>query len=432
MLAAQTGTSLEADGHESFMNETTIMNVPGSIDEIAHDKTDSTAPLEHLASLEGVEIFTHNSSQSVDILDQVTEDAINHENNLSIERDSPSKLDEAVETDIVLPCETSEPPGTLDDAEQREPVLSGDKPETDVFQESIKRTDVLMEEPAVSGSNLIGDGGPDARVGQVSSPEPEKDLAHTHHDQDAAFKSPRETDHAGAAAASENAGFVNSVWKLASGKKTRSIGSIGAPAVTSKRSRSLVPSPKGGPRQQVEIQWVDVPLDWRNEKSTGRVPLLPNLSRKGLNGSDTSQSDLRLLQSGDTSQGTHSAHLRLARGEIDDSSIVTDEQEKEHEAYNEHSLDLANGALHARHAALGNMEMDNEASIPSGEHYVGDPAAVFAGGETAVKRKRGRPRKDSKKPVGFQHPSTGGLKLGAPVGVTDTPEPVLVSLRIME
>lgn len=448
MLAAQTGTPPEADGHESLMSETAIMKVPGSNDESDHsapDKTDSTAPLEQLPFNEGVEIFTNDSTRSLDVGEPVTEDAVNHEDNLligsdpTVSKDSSSKLDDAVETGTILPCERSELPGTLGDAEvtnERELVLSGDKREFDVFQESVKGTDGVIEEPAVSGSNLIGDGCPDPRVGQVSNHEPERDLAHAHLDQDALFKSPRETDHAGAAAASENAGFVNSVWRLASGKKTRSIGSIGAPAVTSKRSRSVVPSqkggPKGDPKHQAEIQWVDVPLDWRNEKSTGRVPLLPNFSGKGLNGSDTSQSDLRLLQSGDTSQGTHSARPRHARGEIDDSSIITDEEGKRHDACNEDSMDfnaqITNGAAHAGQATLGSTEMDDEASVPAGEHYLGgdptDQLAVYAGGENAVqKRKRGRPRKDSKKPVGLQYPVSGGHKLGAAVGVNEAPEP---------
>lgn len=450
MLAAQTGTQLEADEHEPLMSETAIMKVPGSIDESdpsAPNKTDSTAPLEQHPFNEGAEIYTDDSTQNVQVGEPITEDVVNREDNLligsvpTVSKDSSSKLDDTVETDTILPPERSDPPGTLGDAEvtnERELVLSGDNHGMDVFEDSFKGTDGLLEEPAISGSNLIGDGCPDGRLGPDH--EPDRHLAQTPLDQDAAFKSPCETDHAGTAAASENAGFVNSVWRLASGKKTRSIGSIGAPAVTSKRSRSVIPSQKGGPRgdpkHQAEIQWIDVPLDWRNEKSTGRVPLLPNLSGKGLNGSDTSQSDLRLLQSGDTSQGTHSARPRLPRGEIDDSSIITEEKEKGHDAWNEDSTDfnaqITNGAAHAGQATLGSTAIDYEAEVPAAEHYLeGGPTnrqAVFAGGENAVqKRKRGRPRKDSKKPVGLQYPVAGGQKLGAAVGGSQTPpEPELV------
>lgn len=451
MLAAQTGTQLEADGHEPLMSETAVLKVPGSIDECNHcapDKPDSTAPLEQLSIKEGAENFTNDCTQSVQVGEPIAEDVVNLDDYLligsvpTVSKDSSSKVDDTMQTDTILPCERSEPPVLSGDAQatnERELVLSGDKHENEVYQERVKGTDGQIEEPAVSGSNLIGDGRLHARAGQVSNHEPERDLAHTPLDQDAAFKSPRETDPAGAAAASENAGFVNSVWRLASGKKTRSIGSIGAPALTSKRSRSVVPSqkggPKGDPKHQVEILWVDVPLDWRNEKSTGRAPLLPNFSGKGLNGSDTSQSDLRLLQSGDTSQGTHSARPRLARGEVDDSSIITDEKEKGHEPCIEDSTDfhaqITNGATHAGQATLGSMAAGDEASVPAGEDYPAgghtNQEAVFTGGENAVqKRKRGRPRKDSKKLVGLQYPVAGGHKLGAGVGVNQSPEPELV------
>ncbi len=82
-------------------------------------------------------------------------------------------------------------------------------------------------------------------------------------------------------AASETTGFVSSVWRLASGRKTRSVGSIGAPVVMSKRARSVMApvhkhrgnavDSEGNSRTPAEAQWVDVPLDWRNEKSCGKM-----------------------------------------------------------------------------------------------------------------------------------------------------------------
>jgi hypothetical protein len=387
-----------------------------------------------------------NESATMKVGEATTEDVVRREDNVlqggvgTVGKDRLSELDDTVETDNILHRESSEPPGALSDAavtNEGELVLSGDGHGVDDLQGNVNETDGQIEEPAISGSNLMAAGGSDGRLGQVNNHEPERDLADTSPDQDAAFKSPREADNAGAAAASENAGFVSSVRRSASGKKTRSIGSIGAPAVTSKRSRSAVPSQKGGrkggPKHQAE--WVDVPLDWRNEKSTGRVPLLPNFSGQGLNGSDTTQSEMRLLQSADTSQGTHSARPRIRRGEVDDSSIITEEKEKGHDAYNEDSTDydaqITNLAAHVRQATLGSSAMDDEASVPADEHgLVGGPTdqqAVVAEGDNVLQiKKRGRPRKDSKKPVGLQYSAASGHMVDGGDGANQTPEPELV------
>lgn len=388
----------------------------------------------------------HSCHAAARVGEATTDDVVLRENNVLLEsvapvsKDSISKLDDIVETDAVVHRERSEPPGALSDApvtNEGDLLLSEHGHGVDDLQGNVKGIDGPIEKPAISGSNLIATGGADGSVGQVNNHEPERDSAHTSPDQDAAVKSPRETDNVGAAAASENAGFVNSVWRLASGKKTRSIGSIGAPAVTSKRSRSVVPSQKGGPKRdrkpQAEVQWVDVPLDWRNEKSTGRVPLLPNFSGKGLNGSDTTQSEMRLLQSADTSQGTHSARPRLRRGEIDDSSIITEEKEKDPGACNEDSMDynaqVANIAASARQATLGSTAMGDEASVPAGDHgLVGGPTnqqAVVAD-DIVQKRKRGRPRKDSKKAVGLQYSVVGGHEVDTAGGAIQAQEPELV------
>jgi hypothetical protein len=78
-------------------------------------------------------------------------------------------------------------------------------------------------------------------------------------------------------ATSETAGLVSSVWRLLSGTKTRSVGSIGGPAVPIKRPRSVTASVRryghsaveseGNSKPSTEAQWVHVPLDWRIEKS---------------------------------------------------------------------------------------------------------------------------------------------------------------------
>ncbi|KAG0557150.1 hypothetical protein KC19_11G106100 [Ceratodon purpureus] len=360
-----------------------------------------------------------------------------------ISKSASMKVGEATtETDSILHHESSEPYALNDAAvtNERELVVSGDEHEIHDLQGDVEGIDEPIEEPAISGSNLMAVGAADGRVDQVNNHEPEKDVTHASLDQDTGLKSPREADNAGAAAASENAGFVNSVWRSASGKKTRSVGSIGAPAVTSKRSRSVVPTqkggPKGGPRRQAEVQWVDVPLDWRNEKSTGRAPLLPNFSRKGLNGSDTTQSEMRLLQSADTSQGTHSAHPRIRRGEVDDSSIITEEKEKGHDGCNDstdYNAQITNVAAPARQATLGSAAMEFEASVPGGEHgVVGGPtnqrAVVAEGDNVAQRRKRGRPRKDSKKSDEFQYSIADGLKSDAAGGANQTPEPELAGV----
>ena len=414
MLAAQTSTQIEAGEHNWDMSDSAIMKVG----------------------------------------EATTEDVVMAEENallgsgVTVSKDNLSKLDDTMEADTILRRERPEAPGALSDAavtNEGELVPSGDGHEVDDLQGNVEGTDGPIEEPAISGSNLMAAGGFDGRVGQVTNHEPERDLALTSLDQDAAFKSPREGDNAGAAAASENAGFANSVWRLASGKKTRSIGSIGAPAVTSKRSRSAVPSQKGGPKgkpkHQAEVQWIDVPLDWRNEKSTGRAPLLPNLPVKGLNGSDTTHSEMRLLQSAETSQGTHSARPRLRRSEVDDSSIITEEEEKGLDAFNEDSTDydaqMNDLAAHPRQAILGSKAMGDEASVPADEHgFVGGPSnqqAVVAEGDKVVqKRKRGRPRKDSKKPVGLQYFVASGHKDDAAGGANQTPEPELVRQKTGE
>ncbi|KAH8961741.1 hypothetical protein BDL97_05G064200 [Sphagnum fallax] len=77
-------------------------------------------------------------------------------------------------------------------------------------------------------------------------------------------------------AAGETAGLVSSVWRLSSGTKTRSVGSIGELAVPVKRPRSVTAVRKyghsaveseGNSKPSTEAQWVHVPLDWKIEKS---------------------------------------------------------------------------------------------------------------------------------------------------------------------
>lgn len=427
MLVARIGTQVEAGGEESLMRESAIIKVSTSVEKGDHtvpDKTDSTIPLEQFPLNEEIVIEDCMRINPVGVA--MATDVMCEDNSLVGSVAVVSK-DGSFESDHVWRCgtnisnERSEPPSALSDVaatSERDVVLSDDKHEINDFQENVKGIERVIEEPAISGSNLIAEGCLDGIVGQVSTHEPEKKLAHAPFDEDGVFRSPGLTDNAGAAAVSENAGFLNSVWRLASGKKTRSIGSIGAPTVTSKRSRSVLPSQKGGSsgeskghtKHQAEIQWVDVPLDWRNEKSTGRVPLLSN----------SYGSELRPLQSADTSQGTHSARPRPARGEVDESSIITEEKGKDHDAH------VTNGAAHARQANLGSTTMGDAASVPAGGyHLVGGPVnqQAAAGGENvSQKRKRGRPRKDSKKPVGYQFAVIDGHKVGAAGGVDRTSE----------
>jgi hypothetical protein len=335
-------------------------------------------------------------------------------------------------------------------------------------EETVKLAQAMAEEPAISGNNVAGEPSPNETVGQASTSDlvVDRGVSSPASGQETAGDTPQILDSTRAPAASENAGFVDSVWRLASGRKTRSVGSIGAPAVTSKRSRSVITSHKGGRfgenrggfRAQPEAQWVDVPLDWRNEKSTGRIHLLPIAPRKSAD-TGTMQVGSRLFQSASIVRGAHEARPRLARGEVDESSIVTEEREKGHGANNRGSTDSyakePTEGVNNGQAVLGSpnpagsgeaVPWSGKRTVTTGAHYLkrgksawssqqlnGQPTSsqvirkssgskvvvdkaippadvqLMVGGaseqvddggvEIVQKRKRGRPRKDSKKTV---------------------------------